>query len=107
MRISLHPDAAAGQMVMTVADTGVGISPADLPHVFDRFYRGDKSRQRENLPHGSGLGLSICQSIVMAHGGTITAENSNSIGAKFTVRLPINPEAPRPLSDVARLGYAT
>ena len=72
--------------VVTVADTGIGISPEDLPHIFKRFYRGDKSRARAR--GCTGLGLSICQAIVEAHGGTIAAASEPGRGAEFTVRLP-------------------
>ncbi|HEV3138673.1 MAG TPA: HAMP domain-containing sensor histidine kinase [Pirellulales bacterium] len=100
--ISLRYESAHRQLVLQVADTGPGISPLDLPHVFERFYRGDKSRQRENLTHGNGLGLSICQSIITAHGGTIRADSAPGHGATFTVLLPAaagegvaRPDAPR------------
>ena len=86
----------------TVADTGMGISPADLPHVFERFYRGDKSRQREDLTHGNGLGLSICQSIVMAHGGTIRVESNPGRGTTFIVCLPWSATASRRAAGGAR-----
>jgi signal transduction histidine kinase len=89
--ISLRHDRTRHQLALRVADTGLGISPADLPHVFERFYRGDKSRQREKLTYGNGLGLSICQSIVTAHGGVIRAESSPGHGATFTVLLPVDP----------------
>jgi heavy metal sensor kinase len=89
VQITLRRDAQENQIVMAVADTGIGISAADLPHVFERFYRGDKSRQRENPAHGNGLGLSICQSIVAAHGGTIRVESSRGRGTTFVVCLPI------------------
>jgi len=89
IRVTLRRDPLRGQMVLTVADTGTGISPADLPHVFERFYRGgDKSRQRQDFAHGNGLGLSICQSIIAAHGGTIGVESTPSGGTTFTVCLP-------------------
>jgi heavy metal sensor kinase len=87
--LTLRHNPAAGQLVMKVADTGPGISPVDLPHVFDRFYRGDKSRQREQSTHGNGLGLSICRSIVTAHHGTIEVESAPERGATFIVRLPL------------------
>ena len=73
--------------VLTVADEGPGIADADLPHVFERFYRSDKAR---NTP-GTGLGLSIVAHTVAAHGGTVTAANSPNGGAVFTVRLPAAP----------------
>jgi len=75
-----------GLAVLTVSDTGNGISAEDLPHIFKRFYRGDKSRTGAN---SSGLGLAICKAIVEAHGGTIEASSTEDIGTVFTVRLPV------------------
>jgi len=76
----------AGLVVLSVSDTGDGIPPQDLPHVFDRFYRVDKSRSRER--GGAGLGLAIAKSIVEAHGGGIEAHSTLGSGATFTVWLP-------------------
>lgn len=74
-----------GGVQITVADTGTGISAADLPHIFDRFFRGDRSRQG----HGeSGLGLAIARSLVVAHGGTITVASTVGQGTTFTITLP-------------------
>ncbi|REK15600.1 MAG: HAMP domain-containing protein [Planctomycetota bacterium] len=87
--VALRSDDDVGQLALMVTDTGPGIGPEDLPHVFDRFYRGDKSRHREDLTAGNGLGLSICQSIVEAHGGTIAVESTLGRGTTFTVRLPL------------------
>ncbi|MBI3865574.1 MAG: HAMP domain-containing protein [Planctomycetia bacterium] len=72
--------------VLTVTDTGVGISQEDLPHLFERFYRVDRARTRER--GGSGLGLAICQGIVAAHKGTISVTSQLEVGTTFTVRLP-------------------
>jgi signal transduction histidine kinase len=79
---------ADGTAVLRVRDTGCGIRTADLPHVFERFFRGDKSRQRLAQTTGTGLGLSICQAIVAAHGGQIFVESEEGIGTTMTVRLP-------------------
>ena len=70
--------------VLTVSDTGCGISAEDMSRVFERFYRADKSRSSGN----AGLGLAISQAIVAAHGGTIDVTSDEHAGAVFTVRLP-------------------
>jgi signal transduction histidine kinase len=71
-----------------VQDSGPGIPAEDLPYVFDRFYKGDKSRQRK-ADEGSGLGLAIARSIVDAHGGRIWAESERGRGVTFVVELPV------------------
>jgi heavy metal sensor kinase len=76
------------EAVLKVADTGIGIAPADLPHIFERFYQGDKSRDRRRQEHSTGLGLSICETIVTAHGGKIAAASTPGAGTTFTVVLP-------------------
>ncbi len=72
---------------MVVTDTGVGISPEDLPRVFDRFYQG--GRTETGLITGTGLGLAIVKEIIEAHQGTIQAENKSERGASFVLTLPI------------------
>ena len=72
-----------------VIDTGVGIDAAELPHVFERFYRG--SQANEARGSGSGLGLAIVRSIVDMHGGAITVESQVGAGSRFTVTLPPDP----------------
>jgi heavy metal sensor kinase len=74
------------EVVLTVVDTGCGIPDADIPHVFERFFRVDKARSRAS--GGSGLGLAICKSIVEAHGGTIGVTSELDVGTTFVVRLP-------------------
>jgi two-component system sensor histidine kinase BaeS len=73
-------------LVIEVADTGAGIAEYDLPHVFDRFWRADKSRNRNT--GGSGLGLAIVRKLAEAHGGTATATSRFGHGSTFTLRLP-------------------
>jgi two-component system, OmpR family, sensor histidine kinase BaeS len=76
-----------GDVILTVRDHGPGISPEALPRVFERFYRADKSRSREE--GGTGLGLAIARRLAEAHNGTLTAENHAMGGALFTLRLPL------------------
>ncbi len=71
---------------ITVSDTGTGIPPEELTRIFDRFYRGDRSRARDGK--GAGLGLAIAKEIIQAHGGHITAESVVGLGTKFTITLP-------------------
>ena len=85
VRVTL--EAQTGLAVLTVSDTGPGISAGDLPHVFERFYRGDKSRTTAN--GSAGLGLSISKAIIEAHGGTIEVSSRENAGAAFIVRLPM------------------
>ncbi|HXG45642.1 MAG TPA: HAMP domain-containing sensor histidine kinase [Gemmatimonadales bacterium] len=75
-------------VALIVGDTGIGISQADLPHIFDRFYRVDAARSRTGERPGVGLGLAICKWIAEAHGGTITVQSRLGRGAVFTVSLP-------------------
>lgn len=76
---------------MTVADSGAGIAPEDLPHVFERFWRADKARARAE--GGAGLGLSICRWIAEAHCGSIAASSHPGGGTTITVRLPLERDA--------------
>ncbi len=77
----------AGFAKVRVADCGPGIPADDLPHIFERFYRVDKSRNRSE--GGTGLGLSLVKSLTEAHGGLITVESTQGIGSIFTVQLPV------------------
>ncbi|MEI7645949.1 MAG: ATP-binding protein [Chloroflexales bacterium] len=74
-------------VVLCVSDTGSGIAPEDLPHIFDRFYRADKARQRDDSG-ASGLGLAIAKAIVDAHGGSISVESTLGHGTTFIIALP-------------------
>jgi two-component system sensor histidine kinase BaeS len=97
-RVTMEAARADGQVRISVADNGEGIAAADLPHVFDRFWRGDKARGPEG---GAGLGLAIARQLVEAHGGAITAvsEGAPGQGARFTITLPVTPSAVEPFSD--------
>jgi two-component system, OmpR family, sensor kinase len=84
VRVTVH--AEANSAILTITDHGPGIAPDDLPHVFDRFFRGDKSRARAG--GHSGLGLAISKAIVDAHGGSIDVWSQPDAGTRFTVVLP-------------------
>jgi signal transduction histidine kinase len=91
----------AGIAVLTVSDTGQGIAPEHLPHLFERFYRADKARPRAD--GGSGLGLSIVQYIADAHGGAISATSEGiGRGSTFHVELPLVEDAPEPVAEKVR-----
>ncbi len=78
-----------GKIVIEEEDNGPGLAEKDLPHIFERFYRGDESHTRK--VGGSGLGLSIAKTLVTALGGTISAKNASSYGALFTIELKEQP----------------
>jgi signal transduction histidine kinase len=97
------------EISISVRDTGIGISATDLPHVFDRFWRADRARSRASERGGFGLGLSISQWIVQAHGGTLSVASRLGRGTMFTVILPTakEPETPHePASDEAEVTEA-
>lgn len=75
--------------VLTVRDNGIGIAAEDVPRIFDRFFRADRSRHRNAAAHGTGLGLSICQAVVAAHGGTISCQSTLHAGTTMVVVLPL------------------
>jgi len=91
--IYLNAAATLTGVRLVVRDTGEGISPEDLPYVFERFWRGDKSRQRRSGT-GSGLGLAIAKQFVQAHGGQISVESHLGQGTTFTIDLPLGHEHP-------------
>jgi heavy metal sensor kinase len=83
--IGLKADTKDHHLRVAISDTGVGISPEHLPHIFDRFYRADASR----ASRGTGLGLAIALEIAQAHGGTIKVNSRSGAGTTFTVSLPV------------------
>jgi two-component system OmpR family sensor kinase len=90
--IELSARADEDQVVVTVVDHGAGMSPTVAEHAFERFYRGDPSRTRHH--GGSGLGLSIVEAVVTAHGGEATLRDTPGGGTTATVRLPLSAEDP-------------
>jgi two-component system, OmpR family, sensor histidine kinase KdpD len=84
--IAVRTIAEGGELVVTVRDRGPGIAPADLPQLFDRFYRGAQAKSRVS---GTGMGLSIARGLLAAEGGRIWAENSPGGGAVFTIAVPV------------------
>jgi signal transduction histidine kinase len=105
--IAVDVAAAAEGAAIEVRDTGVGIDPAELPHIFERFYRG--SQANEARGSGSGLGLAIVRSIVDMHGGTVEVESRLGVGSRFTVTLPRDPRlvAGTPAAERAAVASAS
>jgi hypothetical protein len=104
VRVDVH--SRGGAPTVVVEDTGMGIAPGELPHVFERFYRG--SRANEARGSGSGLGLAIVKSIVDMHGGHVTVESGAGAGSRFTVMLPNDPRtvASSPAAHLAAVASA-
>ncbi len=88
-RITLRGREDGDHVVIEVSDTGSGIAPEHLPHVFDRFWRAERSRNRQT--GGSGLGLAIVRHLVEAHGGTVSVASEPGVGTTFTLRLTKDP----------------
>ncbi|MFI5232745.1 MAG: sensor histidine kinase, partial [Gemmatimonadales bacterium] len=91
-KVELRLEASEGVAVFTVKDTGLGIAGADLPFVFDRFWRVDRARSRGGERGGVGLGLAISQWIAQAHGGSINVSSRLGRGSTFAVTIPALPE---------------
>jgi signal transduction histidine kinase len=89
--LSVDPEKRTAEL--RVKDTGVGIAPDDVPRVFDRFFRVDRSRSRKDAPEGIGLGLCICKAVVEAHGGTISCTSTVGRGTEFLVELRLADES--------------
>ncbi len=88
--VQIDAAAANGTVVINVRDTGIGIAPGELPHIFSRFWRADPARSRTGERAGAGLGLAICKWIAEAHGGSITVQSRPKRGTTFTVTLPLS-----------------
>jgi signal transduction histidine kinase len=98
-RVTLSLVRMHDEVWFSVRDTGIGIAAADLPYVFDRFWRADRSRSRAAERSGYGLGLAISQWIAHAHGGSLTVQSRLGRGSTFTAQLPLANVA----SDAAEL----
>ena len=95
-KVEVSLSARMEEATFTVRDSGIGIAAADLPYIFDRFYRADRARSRKAPTDsgavergGFGLGLAISQYIAHAHGGTLTVQSRLGRGSAFTVTLPM------------------
>src|SRR5215510_868921 len=95
-RVRLWLERDDGRVRFGVSDSGIGIAPGDLPHIFDRFWRADSARTRTGERPGVGLGLAICKWIAEAHGGTIEVQSRPGRGTTFSVTLPAEPSEPVP-----------
>jgi signal transduction histidine kinase len=84
-RVELKAHPQAGTVVFSVKDTGIGLTPDEMPRIWDRLYRGDQSRSERGL----GLGLSLVRAVVQAHGGQIGVSSSVGVGSTFTMSLPL------------------
>ena len=92
-RLSVTLEANGGELVLTVADTGLGIRSAAIPRVFERFYRVDKGRARDE--GGTGLGLALVKHAARLHGGRVELQSQLGVGSTFRVHLPLQPAPPR------------
>jgi len=104
-KVTVRLRADGEDAVFSVADNGPGIPAEDLPHIFDRFFRGDRSHSHDGGRTGTGLGLSICQAVVQAHGGRLAVETNVNHGTTFQVAIPLAAEGreaePEPVTDAA------
>jgi signal transduction histidine kinase len=84
-RVEVGVKQAAGQVVVSVRDTGIGIEAEEVPRVWERLYRGDKSRSQRGL----GLGLSLVKAIAQAHLGECRVKSEPGVGSEFVLRIPV------------------
>ena len=87
--VHLRVSAVNGHAILEVEDTGIGIAPENLPHIFERFYRVDPTRSTN--ADSAGLGLAIVKSICTAHGAEVKVQSQAGVGSIFSVRLPLSP----------------
>lgn len=96
--VTLNVEVSGTRTYFSVRDTGIGIAPKDITHIFERFYRADPARSR--AAGGSGLGLAIVDWVVRVHGGTVTVASQVGQGSTFTVALPLTVSAPKPTGNL-------
>jgi signal transduction histidine kinase len=101
-KVALSVQRSDGKLVVTVNDTGAGISPEQLPHIFDKFYQADN--QAQAATKGTGLGLAIAKEVVEAHGGQISVESTVGEGTTFVVTLPVEASGARRRREAAHEG---
>jgi len=85
-RVAVEARCETGRPILVVSDTGIGIPPEELPHVFDEFFRGERAKQA--VQHGTGLGMAIAKRVVDMHGGRIEVQSQVGRGTTFRVSLP-------------------
>ena len=85
------------RLILTVSDSGIGILPEDLPHIFERFFPSDQTRSEA----GTGLGLSLARAVANAHSGRIDVESRHGNGTTFTVVLPVRAQVPAGQADAS------
>jgi two-component system OmpR family sensor kinase len=107
VEISLSRRTQSGEVAFAVRDSGIGIAAADLPYIFDRFWRADRARSRSSERAGFGLGLAIAQWIAQAHTGTLTVQSRLGRGSVFTVTLPTADDLTAPEANSASDAVAT
>lgn len=95
VEVFLQLNAGENAAEIVIRDNGIGIEAEHLPRLFERFYRVDRSRNRDSAVRGAGLGLSICQALVKAHGGEIRVTSQPGLGSTFTVSIPLG-GSPKP-----------
>jgi two-component system sensor histidine kinase SenX3 len=88
-KVTLEARRSRDLVEVSVTDQGIGIAPADLDRIFERFYRADQARSRDT--GGTGLGLAIVKHIAVNHGGRVDVESTVGEGSRFTLRLPVRP----------------
>jgi two-component system heavy metal sensor histidine kinase CusS len=93
--VTVRADAAAEAAMLTVVDTGLGIPPQHLGHVFDRFYKVDPARSQDQGSRSGGLGLAICKAVIERHEGTISVASTGGAGTTVTAQIPLSPLSAR------------